>query len=105
MYAAGEWKAFGNVAASTLTHEASGYSFDVSLAAYEGGFVRLRVTEPGKRRFEVPDVLMDDLPKLEVGWTVKKRDASTTELKSAAGATVVVTNRPFLLELVRWEEA
>lgn len=73
----------------------------MSLIAYDGGFVRLRVTEPGKRRFEVPDVLMDDLPKMEVAWTVKKRDASTTELTSAAGTTVLVTSRPFLLELVR----
>ena len=101
MYSAGDWSTSGNAVTSTLSHEATGYKFDMSLIAYDGGFVRFRVTEPGKRRFEVPDVLMDDLPKLEVGWTVKKVDSVTTQLTSAAGATVVVTSRPFLLELVR----
>lgn len=101
VYSLGDWKLSGNAATSTLMHDESGYKFDLSLIAYESGFVRLRVTEPGKRRFEVPDVLLDDLPKLEVVWTIRKRDENTVELTSAVGTTIVATSRPFALELVR----
>lgn len=92
-------KQSGKSLAGSVVHAATGAAFDLSLAAYDDGAVRVRVTEPGKRRFEVPDVLLDTVAQRQVEWAMTKPDANTLHLRAGA-TTVLVRLSPFAVELV-----
>lgn len=77
----------GSRISAQVQHEASGALLQLAITAYEGT-VRLTIDEadPSVGRFQVPEVLLPELPQQERAWikVVKSRSSLRASLGSAA---------------------
>lgn len=82
--------------AKLLNEAAPGKSFDLSLIAYDDGFVRLKIEEPGVNRYQISDVTNSKVEERKTTWAVSQSDAKGTTL-TVGDASVVLSNQPFRL--------
>ncbi|XP_071657657.1 neutral alpha-glucosidase AB isoform X1 [Patagioenas fasciata] len=86
-----------------LLNEATKVPLMLELRGLRGNITRIRITElnPPRPRFEVPDVLMDEIPAEPL--EVLGRDGDTLELSLGPGGPhrLLVTGSPFRMDLLR----
>lgn len=87
----------GPAASLKLLNPSSHSELALAVTAYDGVF-RVRVTEPVQSRFEVPDVLQDDLISKPVQWTSSKVAAKALNLQLGSAA-LTVQYKPFRVSL------
>mmetsp|Transcript_27755 Transcript_27755/g.70759 ORF Transcript_27755/g.70759 Transcript_27755/m.70759 type:complete len:905 (-) Transcript_27755:229-2943(-) len=84
--------------AKLLNADASGKSFDLSLLAYDDGFVRLKIEEPGANRYQISDITNPKVEERKTTWAVSQKDAKSTSL-TVGNASVVLGHQPFRLTI------
>ena len=87
----------GQAANAKLLETQSKAEYDLSLTAYNG-VLRLRVSEPAKNRFEVPDILQPKFLDAPADWTTKKA-SSKSLLLQLGNAALTLDYQPFKLSL------
>ena len=87
----------GQTATARLRDSRSNAEFDLSLTAYDG-VLRLRIVEPAKKRFEVPDVLLSAYVDAPVAWATQKAGTKSLQLQHGQ-ATLTLQYQPFLLSV------
>ena len=87
----------GLTATARLKNSESTAEFDLTLSAYDG-VLRMRVVEPAKKRFEVPDTLIPKFVEAPVAWTTKK-PSSKSLLLQLGSAALTLQFQPFLITL------
>lgn len=80
---------------ATLTNTAENKDFPLTVTAYDG-VLRVHVTEPGRRRYEVQDVLVDTLEPVALERTAGSAQQTTLTL---GGHEARLRHAPFQLEL------
>lgn len=85
----------GPAATARLQDGKTKAEFDLALTAYDG-VLRLRVTEPAKDRFEVPDTLQQEFIDKPLSWTSNKASAKSLTLQLGTAA-VTLDYKPFRL--------
>lgn len=85
----------GTVATARLQDSHSKSEFELVLSAYDG-VLRVHATEPAKKRFEVPDVLIPDFVDAPLVWTGKKTTSKSLSLQLGSAA-LTLQYQPFKL--------